>query len=246
MAVPGRRAGSGGCSLRSETPRATAGPDDWATGPTVIRIARSRGLVGMGACAGTRPASGLSIGRTAGRRLRGCDVAPRVSGQAGPSAALLRVPGAGIRSRAERRPRSRSGPGRRQAAPAWRSGPDAPATIELPVYFQWEFATGAGGDFESLVRRLRGTTIASGVGRRDMAVSGLGFGLPDLDNVAFEGALRAVNPAPPAPDAQKLRQFEGGAARHSRSGWPHDRCGTDRETATLRQLSRCRSADTCT
>ena len=101
-----------------------------------------------------------------------------------------------------------AGPGDDTLAPAWRSGPAAPATIELPVYFQWEFGTGAGGDFESLVSRLRGTTIASGVGRRDMTVSGLGFGLPDLDTIAFEGALRAVNPAPPAPDAQKLPQFQ--------------------------------------
>ena len=37
-------------------------------------------------------------------------------------------------------------------APAWTR--DA-ATVELPVYHHWTFATGRGGDFRSLARKLR-------------------------------------------------------------------------------------------
>src|SRR5262245_26644056 len=39
-------------------------------------------------------------------------------------------------------------------APAWRSGDGAPRTIALPVYYHWEFRTGAREDFESIVARL--------------------------------------------------------------------------------------------
>jgi len=93
-------------------------------------------------------------------------------------------------------------------APAWRSGAGAPAAIELPVYFHWEFGTGAGGDFESLVRRLQGRPVPDGVGARGMRVEGLGFGLPDLGVMPFEGALRSPKAAGPPPDAAKLQQFQ--------------------------------------
>ncbi len=39
-------------------------------------------------------------------------------------------------------------------APAWSLSP-APAQVTLPVYHHWEFRTGVGGDFASLVGRLR-------------------------------------------------------------------------------------------
>ena len=39
--------------------------------------------------------------------------------------------------------------------PAWASGTQSPAHVTLPVYFHWEFRTGAGGDFESLVGLLK-------------------------------------------------------------------------------------------
>jgi hypothetical protein len=38
--------------------------------------------------------------------------------------------------------------------PSWRSGPESPNEMTLPVYYSWEFSTGTSGDFESLVRAL--------------------------------------------------------------------------------------------
>lgn len=91
--------------------------------------------------------------------------------------------------------------------PAWRSGANAPVAIDLPVYFHWEFGTGAGGDFESLVRRLQGRPVPDGVGARDFQVAGLGFGLPDLGVISFEGALRSPKAAGKPPNPAKLAQF---------------------------------------
>lgn len=80
--------------------------------------------------------------------------------------------------------------------PAWGSGPNAPPDILLPVYYHWEFSTGLGGDFESLVRLLATRPLPAGVGKRPMRVEELGFGLPDLGLVELEGALRAPGPPP--------------------------------------------------
>ena len=46
-----------------------------------------------------------------------------------------------------------------QLADAWTAGAKS---VELPVYFQWEFSTGAGGDFESLAMLLRNATSRPG------------------------------------------------------------------------------------
>ena len=76
-----------------------------------------------------------------------------------------------------------------ELAPAWRL--DAmPSPIDLPVYFQWEFSTGAGGDFESLARRLRGQQLPEGVGSRSLDASNPGFGVPGVGTLRQEGALR--------------------------------------------------------
>ncbi|MFJ8579360.1 DUF3892 domain-containing protein [Micromonospora sp. NPDC093277] len=82
--------------------------------------------------------------------------------------------------------------------PAWQvgSGP-APA---LPVYHHWEFSTGADGDFESLVRRLRPRALASDAGLRPMVLGRLG--VPELDptvptvTLGAEGALRGATTMP--------------------------------------------------
>jgi hypothetical protein len=89
-----------------------------------------------------------------------------------------------------------------QLAPAWSLG-DIADTIELPVYFHWEFSTGKGGDFESLARRLRGKPVPEGVGTRQLHLGEVGFGLPDGGVLPLEGALRVpddvpVQPVPPA------------------------------------------------
>src|SRR5712692_6365992 len=85
-------------------------------------------------------------------------------------------------------------------APAWLSGNDAPAEIVLPVYYSWQFRTGAGGDFEELVRRLQPRELPPEVGKRPMDISRPGFPLqpeplPNAEGtiLGLEGALRVAN-----------------------------------------------------
>lgn len=91
--------------------------------------------------------------------------------------------------------------------PAWGTPPDPEPSPEsgsesesesvtLPVLHHWCFATGVGGDFESLVRRLRGRPLPESVGLRrvdlNTAGSGLPVGEPGVDGVSvlgFEGAV---------------------------------------------------------
>ena len=77
--------------------------------------------------------------------------------------------------------------------PAWTSGTAAPPEVLLPVYYHWEFGTGVGGDFESLVRLLQARPLPEDVGVRDMGVQKLGFGLKDLGLLRLGGALRPPN-----------------------------------------------------
>ena len=62
--------------------------------------------------------------------------------------------------------------------PAWSLTPTAPTSVRLPVYYQWRFRTGEGGDFESLVRLLRAVPAPDELGKRPMDISEPGFGLP--------------------------------------------------------------------
>jgi len=81
--------------------------------------------------------------------------------------------------------------------PAWDDEQDGgPTGVTLPVLYHWRFATGPDGDFESLVRRLRGRVLPTGVGLHRVDLNGAGSGLPDAspgqDGVSvlgFEGAL---------------------------------------------------------
>lgn len=86
-------------------------------------------------------------------------------------------------------------------APAWSFTPKAPAPVLLPVYFQWEFRTGEGGDFESLARRLR-PMVADGLGKRIIDVSQPGFASAGATTAELEGALLPMtgleSPAPPS------------------------------------------------
>ncbi len=75
--------------------------------------------------------------------------------------------------------------------PAWLSGDLAPEEIELPIYYHWEFRTGAKNDFETLVKKLQFRPLPPGVGTRDMVATNLPFQLPDLGVLTLEGALRA-------------------------------------------------------
>ena len=76
-------------------------------------------------------------------------------------------------------------------APAWELAAD---TVELPVYYAWEFATGAGGDFQSLAMLLRARPLPEGVGTRpiDVSESGLGVALPPGIALPLAGALRPI------------------------------------------------------
>jgi hypothetical protein len=78
----------------------------------------------------------------------------------------------------------------RELRPAWPSGADAPPTIALPVYYHWEFSTGEAGDFETLARRLAKRPLPEGVGSRPLSIRAIGFGLPDVGDRSFRGALR--------------------------------------------------------
>ena len=74
--------------------------------------------------------------------------------------------------------------------PAWDASKSKPVT--LPVYYQWEFATGNEGDFESLVRELEPRQLsAAGVGKREIDLSDPGPPSLEDTDTTFEigGAL---------------------------------------------------------
>src|SRR6185436_4732573 len=81
-------------------------------------------------------------------------------------------------------------------APAWSFIPSAPTQVLLPVYYQWELRTGAGGDFESLARQLK-RSVPSGLGTRPIDISHPGFiSLPAGTTAQLEAALKPLG----APD----------------------------------------------
>jgi hypothetical protein len=80
--------------------------------------------------------------------------------------------------------------------PAWSVVPAAPPRVILPVYHHWQFRTGEGGDFESLVRLLKPQPVPAGLGKRVIDISQPGFELPanfptDV-TVQLEGALQPM------------------------------------------------------
>lgn len=90
-------------------------------------------------------------------------------------------------------------------APAWT--PTQKLPFLLPVYLHWEFRTGPGGDFESLVRRLKPQPVPEGLGRRPIDIGRPGFELPaDFPQptaLGLEGALQPMEaPDTPAPWAE--------------------------------------------
>jgi hypothetical protein len=94
-------------------------------------------------------------------------------------------------------------------APAWDANTTAPFT--LPVYYQFRFQTGPGGDFASLARHIRPPTTALQVGTRPIDVSQPGFGAAAAPGVALllDGALRAVDAGvAPWPTAAAQTRYE--------------------------------------
>lgn len=85
---------------------------------------------------------------------------------------------------------------------AWSMTPAAPEEVTLPIYHQWRFRTGPGGDFESLVRQLHPQPAPPELGQRPIDISHPGFALAGSvasgTTLALEGALKPMN-APDAP-----------------------------------------------
>ena len=80
-------------------------------------------------------------------------------------------------------------------ASAWLLTP-APAEVLLPIYHRWEFRTGEGGDFQSLVEKLTARLAPAGFGQRPIDISQPGFalptGFPAGTTLGLEGALQAL------------------------------------------------------
>ena len=74
------------------------------------------------------------------------------------------------------------------------------ATINLPVYYHWEFSTGDAGNFESLVRLLKARKLPLSFGQRLMDIGEPGFNYKYTDDwqplLGLGGALQAPGSEP--------------------------------------------------
>ncbi len=93
-------------------------------------------------------------------------------------------------------------------APAWSAS--TPPGLQLPVYYRFSFGTGAGGDFETLLRLLQPGPLPITVGQLTLDVSDPGWGLPDAGGpLELGGALGPLDPPPATwPDAAKQQSFQ--------------------------------------
>ena len=84
-----------------------------------------------------------------------------------------------------------------ELAPAWVAGAEGEA-IELPLYYQWRFTTGADGDFEALCRRLQpdGDGAELGLHALDVGDPGLVEPAPRRVRVDMRGPLRTPEATP--------------------------------------------------
>ena len=92
--------------------------------------------------------------------------------------------------------------------PAWSINEPALTTLQLPVYYHWQFSTGPEGDFASLVKLLKALSAPDGLGLRDLDVRAAGRGLPQIPATS-EDAVLGLEGALMAPDA-KRRGFTNG------------------------------------
>src|SRR5678815_2592137 len=88
-------------------------------------------------------------------------------------------------------------------ASSWIVKPQPPSEVTLPVYFHWEFRTGVGGDFESLVGLLKAREMPSTVGKKPIDLTNPGFKIDPPSapgakgtTLGLEGALRVVDSKP--------------------------------------------------
>jgi len=76
---------------------------------------------------------------------------------------------------------------------AWDASKSEPTT--LPIYYQWEFATGSAGDFESLVRSLEPRQLTeAGVGKRSVDLSDPGPPRLEAPDTTFDVGGALVSP----------------------------------------------------
>jgi hypothetical protein len=82
-----------------------------------------------------------------------------------------------------------------KTVPAWPPA-GGQTSLLLPVYYQFEFTTSDGGDFESLVRQLQPRVLPPELGFRALDVGAPAPGVPAAgDSLPLAGALRPVPPA---------------------------------------------------
>ena len=85
--------------------------------------------------------------------------------------------------------------------------------LNYPYYYSWTFQVGPNGDFESLAQLLEARELPENIGKREMDLRGMGFGIePQLDDdvIGFvEGAMRHPNYATAAwPAADQTLETE--------------------------------------
>ncbi len=83
---------------------------------------------------------------------------------------------------------------------AWAEYAGRPQPSSFPVYYQWYFRTGTGGDFEYLVSLLKPQPADPRIGTRDLDVRDPGSGLPGITKPGLGGLLR-LGGALQVPDA---------------------------------------------
>jgi len=80
--------------------------------------------------------------------------------------------------------------------PAWVDDANGTITdpVRLPVYYDWRFQTGTAGSFLTLASALVPRDLPATVGRRKLAVTSPGLGLPDAaaEEMPMTGALQSV------------------------------------------------------
>lgn len=111
--------------------------------------------------------------------------------------------------------------------PAWTG---SEVRVELPVYHSWRFRTGARGDFESLVKRLKPVELGPDDGIRDLSLRNPGVGLSPAKNpVSYEGAILSPVARPKTWATQHRKKFQaelahklGAASRGDEDAEPYN------------------------
>jgi len=77
--------------------------------------------------------------------------------------------------------------------PAWNLAGNPPPSLQLPVYYHWEFSTGQAGDFEHLAQQLQPRDLPPEAGFRRLHVGQAGVDhWPDFGTVDFAGVFRPL------------------------------------------------------